>query len=704
MSLLHFLRSSIEMGIFRFGAGFLSKYRTEGPDGRIKDPLRIPTGQGAFTSLAIDLNADIHYCAGRIFGYGLKGTTERRQAEETARQDPAKAEIAVFNLIWEHIEELNSVFKPSREIYIAVDGAAPMSKANQQRQRRAKASVRQAEKEETLFDSNSISPGTEFMRRLDAFIKKRIAERQTKMGVTNIYYSNHLVPGEGEHKIMDAFRDDKITTLDGRHAIIGVDNDLIPLAMGLNVENIYFLSGWDRDTGRLMKFMTSIDRVQSAIFVEIGLRTSIEDRTPTVVLPANRITSDFVLLFALIGNDFLPTMPGFYDMPYNLEALFRTYKKWQKIPEPQRNRAYLTTEEGINIPAFYDFLHLLKAEESLLIRRFRVNANFVQYSAIEAATVVKGDDPEKLIVTLDMKKLQEGWWGYFERRGSEAPLQFPRVDVEFKRKVCRMLIEGFSWFFAYYVKGPSYINWNWFYPYYWAPPLTDLIAFIDDGGLPTDQWSRREGTLTPLLTSLLIFPPTSFNLLPQMTRNLVERAYKRPGAATAEPGPLSDLWPDTFELFTEGTWIEEGREPEQIIALLPVASPYRVIQEILAIRVPNGLSSLYAPGEEFRWGIEKSETIETKDFQKTLARQGRNVTGSRPYRGRREAAEVSTRVFNVSRGDSFTRGTSSPRGRGFERGRGSDSTRGYRGSSERGRGRGEFRGSRGDRGRFTPRG
>ena len=305
-------------------------------DGYEKSPLRVKTGSGAFTSLSIDLNADVHYVAGRIYGYGLENLTEKRQAEERSRQDLADAEARHFQLIWDHIEELVETFKPSRELFIAVDGSAPKPKVDQQRQRRAKASLRQAEQKEVLFDSNTISPGTEFMRRLDTYIQQRRAERQAKWGIPTVYYSSHLVPGEGEHKIMDAFRDGKINTLDGRHAIVGVDNDLIPLAMGLNETNIYFLSGWNRKTGFLQREMISIDKVQSAIFVELGLRNSIEDRTPTVVLPLNRVTSDLALLFGLVGNDFLPTMPGLYPMPVNLDTLLRTYKTWQKIPEPQR--------------------------------------------------------------------------------------------------------------------------------------------------------------------------------------------------------------------------------------------------------------------------------------------------------------------------------------------------------------------------------
>lgn len=59
------------------------------------------------------------------------------------------------------------------------------------------------------FDSNCITPGTPFMERLSRhlkfFIRKKIAEDPAWQG-PKIIFSGHDVPGEGEHKIMEFIR------------------------------------------------------------------------------------------------------------------------------------------------------------------------------------------------------------------------------------------------------------------------------------------------------------------------------------------------------------------------------------------------------------------------------------------------------------------------------------------------------------------
>jgi 5'-3' exoribonuclease 1 len=105
---------------------------------------------------------------------------------------------------------------------MAIDGVAPRAKLNQQRARRFRAaqdrieSVEKARKdgnevdEKVMFDSNCITPGTEFMEKvgkyLKYFIRKKMKEDPLWRNL-KIVFSGHDVPGEGEHKIMQFIRE-----------------------------------------------------------------------------------------------------------------------------------------------------------------------------------------------------------------------------------------------------------------------------------------------------------------------------------------------------------------------------------------------------------------------------------------------------------------------------------------------------------------
>ena len=122
--------------------------------------------------------------------------------------------------------------KPQKLIYFAIDGVAPRAKMNQQRSRRfrtAKDAEEQAEREAEIkanwadtiptesgqkpggfhFDSNVITPGTEFMFRLSKALKLYIVERlntSPRWQNLTVLFSDAFVPGEGEHKILDFIR------------------------------------------------------------------------------------------------------------------------------------------------------------------------------------------------------------------------------------------------------------------------------------------------------------------------------------------------------------------------------------------------------------------------------------------------------------------------------------------------------------------
>ena len=109
-----------------------------------------------------------------------------------------------------------------KKVFIAVDGVVPMAKIRQQRVRRFKSAWLRSTGSgpgQATWDSNSITPGTRFMEKLDAMLNG-INKGWMVSGVSD--------EGEGEHKIMRWLRS---TRPEGKILVYGLDADLILLSM-----------------------------------------------------------------------------------------------------------------------------------------------------------------------------------------------------------------------------------------------------------------------------------------------------------------------------------------------------------------------------------------------------------------------------------------------------------------------------------------
>jgi hypothetical protein len=126
-----------------------------------------------------------------------------------------------------YIYSLYKLVRPRTVLYLAVDGVAPRAKMNQQRSRRFRAakemeaaaleraargyeSVGQNNKNVVPFDSNCITPGTDFMLKLSLALQKWVQYKLDTDPIwqtgANVIVSGPDVPGEGEHKVMDFIR------------------------------------------------------------------------------------------------------------------------------------------------------------------------------------------------------------------------------------------------------------------------------------------------------------------------------------------------------------------------------------------------------------------------------------------------------------------------------------------------------------------
>ncbi|PVU93212.1 hypothetical protein BB561_003403 [Smittium simulii] len=291
-------------------------------------------------NLYLDMNGIIHNC------------THSNEGDENFDL----TEEQMFINIFRYIDRVYSVVNPRKLLYIAVDGVAPLAKINEQRARRYRKILEEQESKAAAgandpkntskipFDSNCITPGTEFMERLSNALKYYIYQNLAKdmpFKDLEIIYSGYNSPGEGEHKIMEYIRHQR--TLPGtspniRHCMYGLDADLIMLGLSshethftLLRENITFgrkkqnnlSSAKNIMSQKFMLFNLSVFR--EYLDIEFSSLKHVKYSEQDIGYDLERIIDDYILLCMLAGNDFMRHLPGIHIGEHVISTLTKIY-------------------------------------------------------------------------------------------------------------------------------------------------------------------------------------------------------------------------------------------------------------------------------------------------------------------------------------------------------------------------------------------
>nr|UXY87457.1 dhm exonuclease [Cryptomonas sp.] len=484
-----------------------------------------------FDCFYLDMNGIIHTCSR---GVDLNCISKNEE---------------LFQKIFVYTEHLFRIIRPRKLMFLAIDGVAPRAKMNQQRSRRFR-SIKELEKNhsrnfeiekrtdlvDVQFDSNCITPGTQFMKDLSNSFKKWINDKlkydfEWQQGC-DIIFSGSDVPGEGEHKIMNYIRKIQLTReynnkQNLKHCLYGLDADLIMLGLVTHEKNFTLLRE------KLTKYssknlnipasdgfhLLEISLLRDMLYLEFKPRENL-----SFIYNTERIVDDFIFMCMLIGNDFLPSLPHLEIASGGLNLLVRSYKEIQA-----GLNGYLTKKHQIHIGRVEFFFEKISNEAEELF--------FFHQKEKLGST-------ENYKIQYYLSKLN------FNPNTSSGSIFFSKLKSDY--------IIGLHWCLYYYHIGcPS---WDWFYPEYYSPLSSDLKSLSD---IKIEFTKGRP--FEPLIQLLAVLPPKSSLFLPPAFADLMVN----------KQSPIIQFYPQDYKIDLNGKRnIWEG------VALLPFINQEKLIDTV----------------------------------------------------------------------------------------------------------------------------
>jgi 5'-3' exonuclease len=213
----------------------------------------------------------------------------------------------------------------ANKVLFALDGLVPYAKIVQQRYRRMRSAT--AATAATAFDRNQISPGTPYMKELEAGIRSRFP---------TFILSSTAEPGEGEHKLF------KMMPETSSLCIYGLDADLILLCLArssLAPEFTLLRESSEMGGGAETYSTLSIPRLKQAIVQSSKMN----------------VDQYIALCILCFGNDF---MPNLWMFSLRRDGYNRALKMYANAGHPD-----LLTFEGRDV-----FLQACAREEDAVLR------------------------------------------------------------------------------------------------------------------------------------------------------------------------------------------------------------------------------------------------------------------------------------------------------------------------------------------------
>jgi len=436
--------------------------------------------------LFLDFNCAIHYCS-----------NELKRTKINLSDDDFETKLIEECITY--IEQLKALTKPTDLIYVSIDGVVPMAKITQQRKRRFLSDYKNKQNQVNEWNSNAITPGTIFMRKL--VLKLETYARQLQ-GVEMIVDNGN---GEGEHKICHYIQETDIVP-DKLDIIYGLDADLIILAMlSKNSDNTLLLRENTKNNGTFIYMNISVTKVQ--IVNQFANAINIDMSTSAV----NHIVKCYVFITFLLGNDFVPHLSYINLRSMGIESLLTAYAVTFESFNRSEHIIYESNEINTKFLTYY-LEHLSKSEDFSFEQQER------KYYAATAYN--KGDIENYPLIEKFPKVINShkpGW-----RTNYYYYLFEKNVNSDIVSRCCTDYVNGLVWMIDYYFEQKT--DWYWFYRYDYSPTIVDLSNYVMSAHTIKQKHTYPYRRITALDQLAMVLPPSNVHLIPSKPhQDIVEK-------------------------------------------------------------------------------------------------------------------------------------------------------------------------------------
>lgn len=392
-----------------------------------------------------------------------------------------------------------------KNVYITIDGVAPRSKMNQQRERRYKSEFFKAgeSNKSSLWDSNKITPGTTFMKK----IRESLDKFKTELTDIDCVISDSNDIGEGEHKIMKIISG---LSSNARVCIYGLDADLIMLSlMNCNYDKIILIrdNSFNNNLSEAKKVIDylNINHLRRYICNDMLELLEKHKGVKPNAIDLHNLVYDYVLMCFLLGNDFLEHIPSLSIKKHGIDIIMRAYiNSWKGFhlinKEHIHNLPYI-----INLHYLKDIMYNLKNSEIYFFNNFKLDSlalnEHANYEILEQKDNVSFYKDDFIKFTEENYKSR--YYMYYDIKNEDI------------NNACLNYIEGLYWIFGYYI-GHIHNNWTWYYRYNNVPFCSDIFEFLRKtqfnsiiAYVKKSEYLKPSQVYTPIKQLFMVLPKSS---------------------------------------------------------------------------------------------------------------------------------------------------------------------------------------------------